>query len=121
VGNVVGPLLYTTEEAPEYARGLRSNLALYCVLIVLVAITTVYLGILNRNHSRRRVALGKSAVILDTSLYSAEEAERLRQQQTPTAQGELVEPGAENREDQVGARAFDNLTDLQNEEFVFVL
>ncbi|TIC93691.1 putative transporter [Colletotrichum higginsianum] len=128
VGNVIGPLLYKPAEAPRYTRGLTSNLALYCVIVVLVAATSLYLAFLNRSHSRRRVAMGKSAVILDTSLYSAVEAEKMQRDQAAAAAGrqageeghEMAVAGEENAQEDVGARAFDNLTDLENEEFVFV-
>ncbi|KAK6213140.1 Major facilitator superfamily transporter [Colletotrichum higginsianum IMI 349063] len=128
VGNVIGPLLYKPAEAPRYTRGLTSNLALYCVIVVLVAATSLYLAFLNRSHSRRRVAMGKSAVILDTSLYSAVEAEKMQRDQAAAAAGrqageeghEMAAAGEENAQEDVGARAFDNLTDLENEEFVFV-
>lgn len=122
VGNVVGPLLYKPAEAPKYTRGLTSNLVLYCVIVMLVVATSLYLAFLNRSHSKRRVAMGKSAVIIDTSLFSAEEAEKMKQagQSTGDNGHELTTSGEENVQDNVGARAFDNLTDLENEEFVFV-
>ncbi|ORY67112.1 major facilitator superfamily domain-containing protein [Pseudomassariella vexata] len=41
-GNVVGPLLYRQKEAPSYSPGLKSNLALYVVIIVLVVVTTLF-------------------------------------------------------------------------------
>jgi hypothetical protein len=119
-GNIIGPQLYTTAEKPGYARGLRSNLALYVVIVILVAITTLYLTMLNRSHSKRRVALGKSAVIIDTSLYSAEEAERMASQ-TGAGAADATTPDGDVGQGQVGDRAFDDLTDLENEEFVFVL
>lgn len=124
VGNVVGPLLYKPAEAPRYTRGLTSNLVLYCVIVVLVVLVSLYLAFLNRSHSKRRVAMGKSAVIIDTSLFSAAEAEKAKQEQAAQAAGdnghEMAAAGEEQAEENVGARAFDNLTDLENEEFVFV-
>ncbi|KAK1511391.1 major facilitator superfamily transporter, partial [Colletotrichum abscissum] len=124
VGNVVGPLLYKPAEAPRYTRGLTSNLVLYCVIVVLVVLVSLYLAFLNRSHSKRRVAMGKSAVIIDTSLFSAAEAEKAKQEQAAQIAGdnghEMAAAGEEQAEENVGARAFDNLTDLENEEFVFV-
>lgn len=73
--------------------------------------------------------MGKSAVILDTSLYSAVEAEKMQRDQAAAAAAgrqageeghEMAANGEENAQEDVGARAFDNLTDLENEEFVFV-
>ncbi|KAK3937031.1 putative allantoate permease [Diplogelasinospora grovesii] len=113
VGNVVGPLLYTVAESPYYSRGLRSNLSLYIVIVILVCLTSVYLHFLNKRHSRRRVELGKSAVVYDASLDSAEEVERRRA--AAAANGETAADSEET-----GDRAFENLTDLKNEEFVFV-
>ncbi|KAH7323052.1 major facilitator superfamily domain-containing protein [Stachybotrys elegans] len=114
LGNILGPLLYKPSEAPEYSRGLQWNLVLYCAIIVLVGVTSSYLAYLNREHSQRRVKAGKDAVIVDYSLYSAEEADRLRR----THAVDRAESAATNEE--TGAHAFEDLTDLQNNEFIFV-
>ena len=111
VGNIIGPLLYTQKEAPRYTRGLRSNLALYVVIMILCGLTTFYLMYLNKSHANRRVAMGKSAVIVDTSLDTAEEA--AARQAAAEGQGDAPETTP-------GDRAFDNATDLENEDFVFV-
>ncbi|KFA69925.1 hypothetical protein S40285_03902 [Stachybotrys chlorohalonatus IBT 40285] len=121
LGNIIGPLLYRPSEAPEYSRGLLSNLVLYCAIVALAGITSAYLFYLNRDHSRRRVLAGKDAVIVDYSLYSPEDADRLRRARVSDAR--LVESsanGGDDSEHRVGARAFDDLTDLQNDEFIFV-
>ncbi|KAM0327015.1 hypothetical protein ACHAQA_006138 [Verticillium albo-atrum] len=101
LGNIIGPLLYRPAEAPEYYRGLWWNLVLYLAVVALVAVTSAYITALNRAHGLRRVKMGKPAVLVDRS---------------------LDEDGGEAEEDDldVGARAFDDLTDLENEEFVFV-
>ncbi|KAL3420960.1 major facilitator superfamily transporter [Phlyctema vagabunda] len=108
-GNILGPHLYTTEEAPGYRRGLRSNLALFIVLIVLVFITTLYLKFLNRKHSQTRIKHGKSATIVDRSMQDPE----YNGQEDAALQGAVPT----NR---VGDKAFDDLTDLKNEDFIFV-
>ncbi|WZH49367.1 major facilitator superfamily domain-containing protein [Fusarium acuminatum] len=115
LGNIVGPLLYKPSEAPEYHRGLYWNLLLYCSIVGLVIVTSMYLSYLNRDHSRRRVLAGKDAVITDYSLYSPEEADRLRRARA--TDGQQVENA---RDGTVGDHAFDDLTDLMNDEFVFV-
>lgn len=129
VGNVVGPQLYTTAEKPYYRRGLISNLALYVAIVVIVAITTVYLMALNKSHSKQRVSMGKSAVIVDESLDSAEEMQRRRAavltaSANGTGEANNVNEGRAAVEEptaaRIGDRAFENLTDLKNEEFVFV-
>ncbi|UPL00988.1 hypothetical protein LCI18_011922 [Fusarium solani-melongenae] len=118
LGNIIGPLLYRPSEAPEYFRGLYWNLMLYCTIIVLVGITTVYLAHLNRDHSRRRVLAGKDAIIQDYSLHSLEEADRLRRLKTMEEQQVDNAPDETGR--RAGSRAFDDLTDLMNDEFIFV-
>ncbi|KAI1483597.1 MFS general substrate transporter [Daldinia eschscholtzii] len=127
VGNVIGPLLYSQTEAPGYAKGLRSNLALYIVIIVFVIIITIYLKVLNANHAKRRVAMGKSAVIVDTSLDPSEDAAVAHQnsdgvgKNTRNTEGGNATAGTPTKDvESPGERAFENLTDLQNEEFVFV-
>ena len=115
VGNVVGPQLYTTAEKPGYTRGLVSNLVLYVVIIIIVAIVSFYIVLLNRSHAQRRVELGKSAVVYDTSLDTVEEVERRRRE------AEASNPeGAAAAEQEAGDNAFENMTDLQNEDFIFV-
>lgn len=132
-GNIVGPLLFRTDEAPNYSKGLRVNLSLFAVILFLVAVTTLYLRYLNRMHARRRVALGKKAKIVDMSLETAEEVERLGEVQRAMrhdAQSHNVisdtedaerssdqepEPAAGNK-----GTSFADLTDLENEDFVFV-
>lgn len=81
----------------------------------LVVLTSIYLTFLNRDHSRRRVLAGKDAVIVDYSLYSPEEADRLRR--AKAIDGQTVESAKDGT---VGDRAFDDLTDLMNDEFLYV-
>lgn len=110
VGNIVGPQLYTTAEKPRYARGLRSNLSLFIVIIVIVGITTAYLALLNKRHAAKRVEMGKSAVVHDNSLDSVDEIEKRRRAAGST---DAADP-------ETGDKAFENLTDRENEDFVFV-
>ncbi|KAI1100540.1 MFS general substrate transporter [Jackrogersella minutella] len=134
IGNVVGPLLYTEKDAPGYHRGLRSNLALYIAIIAICGVATAYLKYLNASHAKRRVAMGKSAVIVDTSLDSPEEvaaAAAAAAAESKVAgvndtgdiknaeEGDVANAAAEEVE-RPGDRAFLNLTDLENEDFVFV-
>lgn len=105
-GNVIGPTLYTIAEAPGYARGLRSNLALFVVLIVLIVLATLWLTVLNRKHSKARVRLGKAAIVVD---YSMEDKKIV---------GELE--SVDRGSGQVGDKAFDDETDLKNEDFIYV-
>ncbi|KAM5345898.1 hypothetical protein ACJ41O_011759 [Fusarium nematophilum] len=133
-GNIVGPLLYSPDEAPAYTRGLRANLALYVTVIVLVALASLHLTRLNRLHSQRRVALGKSAVLIDRSLETAEEVERIESMERALREGGLREARGdedervseeedlegERREVKQGDKGFGDITDLENEDFLFV-
>ncbi|KAF4990193.1 hypothetical protein FGRMN_8614 [Fusarium graminum] len=134
-GNIVGPLLYTPDEAPSYTRGLRANLALYILVIALVVGTSLHLARLNKLHSRRRVALGKSAVLVDRSLETAEEVERIEHMEQTLRGGVLreattgdedgrISQAAEDLEREAdhkeGDKGFEDITDLENEDFLFV-
>ncbi|GAM89756.1 hypothetical protein ANO11243_077950 [Dothideomycetidae sp. 11243] len=105
-GNITGPQLYQTGDAPLYHRGLMSNLALFVVLIGLYAVQVAYLFFLNKRHAKRRVAEGKLEKIIDRSMLE-------------------VKHGYHNKEEaeesrQIGSQAFQDLTDWQNSSFVYV-
>jgi hypothetical protein len=106
-GNIIGPLLFTPDEAPAYSRGLRANIIFFLTVICLVGLTTLYLRWLNTSHGRRRVALGKSAVVVDRSLETAESVG-------------IFDSMHESEADEVDDRGFSDATDLENEDFVFV-
>lgn len=126
-GNIIGPHLYTTAEAPGYRRGLISNLSLFVVLIVLVLLTTVYLYFLNRDHAKRRVAMGKRAVVIDTSMSAIRDVDTtevaFQKDGIPSENietGQTVAAAPEGSHATIGDKAFDDETDLRNEDFVFV-
>ncbi|KAF7357794.1 hypothetical protein MVEN_00825400 [Mycena venus] len=101
-GNILGPFLYTTDQAPLYKKGLTSSLACFAALACFFLITAFYLGLLNRAHSARRTALGKTGDLVDASLESTKDAAAAQQAN-----------GA-----QFAANAFDDLTDKRNEDFI---
>ncbi|RAK98429.1 putative MFS transporter [Aspergillus ibericus CBS 121593] len=105
-GNVLGSNLYTTNEAPLYRRGLLSNLAMFCVLILLCLLNMAYLFLLNKKHEKQRVSMGKSAKIVDHSMQvvGAVPVDKLESPQQVL--------GEDN--------AFKDLTDWKNEDFVYV-
>ncbi|KAF9462293.1 major facilitator superfamily domain-containing protein [Collybia nuda] len=100
-GNIVGPLLYRTQDKPFYRRGLISNLICWIALAVLTLMTAGYLAFQNRQHAVRRVSLGKTGKVLDTSLEKHVHDDA----------------NAGVRNDQ----SFHDLTDSQNEDFIFAL
>lgn len=105
-GNIIGPHLFKPSERPHYYRGLRANLALFVGIVVLVLLAMLWIKILNRRHAATRESMGKAANIVDLSMekgrqVDAEEAENV---------------GASG----VGDKAFDDVTDIKNEDFIYV-
>jgi len=115
VGNIVGPLLYKTDDAPFYSNGLVADLICWIVLAVFVLFTAAYLAYLNKRHANERVRLGKAAVIVDTSLEDSKTAARMQIENEERERKEGADPTALN------SRAFDDLTDVKNEDFIYVL
>ncbi|TKA30296.1 hypothetical protein B0A54_15374 [Friedmanniomyces endolithicus] len=134
VGNIIGPNLYKPSEAPHYTRGLRSNLALFCVIIVLVGLGVAWIRVLNRyvrnsfrlrlvlrvqladlpthqhrRHAAQRISLGKAGKVIDLSMEN---------NKTLAKEGEAV--NGNQRVGGIGDKAFDDVTDLRNEDFIYV-
>jgi len=101
-GNIIGPLLFDAADAPAYLPGLRSTLAAFCIMVVLVLLQVGELSRLNKAQARRRIANGKPAHIHDHSM-----------------EGEYVDIAADN-EEAIGEQAFADMTDRENDEFIFV-
>ncbi|KAJ8087662.1 hypothetical protein PM082_006497 [Marasmius tenuissimus] len=102
-GNIVGPLLYRTEDKPYYRRGLVANLICWVLLAFLTGVTAAYLKYLNKKHEATRIQMGKVGKVVDRSLESYKAADKGKE--------------GEAKNDQ----AFDDLTDLRNEDFIYVL
>ena len=106
-GNVVGPQLFKPSEAPRYERGLKTNLALFVVLAVLTLAGMLLIRILNQKQAAKRRALGKSEHITDLSMADKNTAEH--------------EDNVLNVADEhVGDKAFEDVTDMRNEDFIYV-
>ncbi|RYO61362.1 hypothetical protein AA0116_g5867 [Alternaria tenuissima] len=106
-GNIIGPQLFKPSEKPHYYRGLRANLALFIAIIVLILLAMFWIKLLNRKHAATRESMGKSAIVVDTSMGTAREGDA---EEADNAQASGV-----------GDKAFDDLTDIKNEDFVYVL
>ncbi|KAE9369007.1 allantoate permease [Stipitochalara longipes BDJ] len=107
-GNIIGPLLYSTEEKPYYRTGLISNLAMFVFVEVLVGFIMLYLKFLNSKHSRMRSAVGKSATIQDESMMRKADLQSLGK-----GAGQQATPREEDH-------SFADMTDLKNEDFIYV-
>lgn len=105
-GNILGPHLFKPSEKPHYYRGLRANLALFIAILVLIVAAVAWIKVLNRKHAALRESMGKSANLVDLSMERSRDAD------------------AEGAEDihasGVGDKAFDDVTDIKNEDFIYV-
>ncbi|WWC87419.1 uncharacterized protein L201_002308 [Kwoniella dendrophila CBS 6074] len=115
IGNVVGPQVYLTKEAPLYHTGLYVDIACWCGEFILVVSMGFYLKRLNKKQEARRVALGLPANLKDISIMSTAEADayRIELEQLMAASGA--------NKDMLSEGAFDDMTDFQNPMFMYVL
>lgn len=110
-GNVIGPLLYSLDDAPLYRPGLISNLIMFVLVGFISLLIPMYLALLNKRHAKRRAELGKSAVRVDESM--------LQKSEVSAAKGLELEAG-EHVDEQSNDNGFSDLTDMQNEDFIYV-
>ncbi|KAJ9149497.1 Thiamine pathway transporter THI73 [Pleurostoma richardsiae] len=112
-GNVIGPLLYSTDQAPLYRSGLIADLIMFVLVGVLSALIPFYLMFLNRRHAKRREELGKSAQIIDESM--------MRQDKMEDSKAVEIEEGATRVQRSIEEdNAMQDMTDLKNEDFIYV-
>ncbi|KIX01113.1 uncharacterized protein Z518_10179 [Rhinocladiella mackenziei CBS 650.93] len=102
-GNIIGPLLFSKEDAPAYHPGLRKVLAIFVTMVAVIFIQLANLMFLNKLQSRKRVKNGKTAVIKDHSM----EDQYVAMDETEGGQ-------------RLGDNAFLDLTDRQNDEFTYI-
>lgn len=112
VGNIIGPLLFTPSEGPDYSRGLTINVGMFACVSLLAAVTMLYIVQLNTLHKSRRRALGKSDEVVDTSLETAQGVDAIRSNALRADEAASVLQASKD---------FSDATDLENEDFVFVL
>nr|WVH01934.1 allantoate transporter [Naematelia aurantialba] len=114
-GNIIGPQVYLTREAPYYHTGLYVDVGCWSCLCCLIIAMRFYLAYLNRKQEAKRVAMGLPANLKDMSILSHEEADVYRRELSVLlAQHGMTE--AKLFED-----AFEDLTDRQNPMFMYVL
>ena len=101
-GNIIGPLLFNSVDAPSYHPGLQKTLGVFAMFFLLVLLQIGNLFFLNRRHEKTRIANGKPAKLLDHSME------------------ERYVDMTENSNPQLGSLAFANVTDLENDEFIYV-
>ncbi|GKT47810.1 putative transporter [Colletotrichum spaethianum] len=113
-GNIIGPLLYSVDDAPVYRPGLISNLVMFVLVAFMGALIPLYLKCLNVQHAKRREALGKSTQIVDESMMRNKDV-----QDSKTVELEEAPQRQQHRaiEEDLGLQ---DMTDLKNEDFIFV-
>ncbi|RFU33969.1 hypothetical protein B7463_g2377, partial [Scytalidium lignicola] len=103
-GNLVGPQLFTSKDAPAYIQGLRAVLGIFVALLVLVFVQLAYLVFLNKMQMRKRKANGKQEIIQDRSMMVryTENDENMESERV------LVDPETAD------------ITDRKNDEFIYI-
>jgi hypothetical protein len=103
-GNIIGPLLFSTKDAPNYHPGLRAVLGIFVALAVVVLIQAANLVVLNKLQAKKRVTNGKPAILQDHSMS--------------TKYVEIDESDESGM--RLGDNAFLDLTDRKNDEFTYI-
>ncbi|KAJ5100654.1 hypothetical protein N7456_006706 [Penicillium angulare] len=104
-GNIVGPLLFNSKDAPDYHPGLKACLGIFSALAAIVLIQWANLWFLNKQQASRRVRNGKSAHIVDHSMQTHFRG---------------VEEGDVEGVTHAGTHVVDDITDRENDEFVYI-
>ena len=103
-GNILGPFLFSSKEAPYYRTGLKIVMGIFAALFALVLLQMFLLISWNKIKSKKRVELGMEAVIIDRSMMTKAE-----------------EDAAGAVEHVEGSDIDDDETDIKNPRFVYVL
>ncbi|KAL7940166.1 putative MFS transporter [Trichoderma barbatum] len=121
-GNIIGPLLFNEKDAPAYKPGLRACLAIFVTLVAVVAIQWANLVVLNKLQEKKRVRNGKKAKVVDHSMDSTYRAmDEINTDEELVIAQENADATAECVGDtRLGEQAFLDLTDRQNDEFVYI-
>lgn len=101
-GDIVGPLMFSDDQAPNYRPGTAGVLGIFVALICSIVIQVCMLVFLNKSQSKKRVRNGKSAVIVDQSMQTN------------------VNAGSKDEEHVIDESIHADLTDRQNDEFVYI-
>ncbi|KAH6657726.1 major facilitator superfamily transporter [Truncatella angustata] len=113
-GNIIGPQLYNINDAPTYRPGLISNLILFVLVGALGLLIPMYLMFLNRQHAKMREQLGGSADIVDESMMR-------RKDMTDSKQVDLEHDEHVQTQKLDDDKGLQDVTDLKNENFIYVV
>jgi hypothetical protein len=125
-GNIIGPIVFNSKDAPDYLPGLRVVLGFFVGTAACAVLQAFNLAFLNKMQERQRVRNGKPAKIKDTSMsstyhdYVADESSE--GVVDGAAEGSVAaEQGVAVEHSRIGQNAFADLTDRENDEFAYVL
>ncbi|KAI3324719.1 MFS general substrate transporter [Xylariaceae sp. AK1471] len=110
-GNIIGPQIFNTKDAPLYRPGLISALVQFVFVGALGLLIPMYLLFLNKWHGKKRVELGKRADVVDESMMKKKEMEHPQERELDH------KVQVTNVEDDNGLQ---DLSDLKNEDFIYV-
>lgn len=102
-GALIGPLLFTADQAPEYHPAIGGVLGVFIAMILLIVLQLLNLMRLNKKQAKRRVANGKSAIIVDRSMTTDLNIDERTEQEVLDDETQVLD-----------------LTDKENDEFVYV-
>lgn len=124
-GNIIGPLLFNDKDAPEYRPGLRACLGIFVTLVAVVCIQWANLMVLNKMHEKKRVKNGKKAKVVDHSMENRYHSMRESERNPDDMEIRVAEEGTRNDtpvvpENRPGEKAFLDLTDRENDEFIYI-
>lgn len=101
-GDMIGPLLFSANQAPEYLPGIAGVLGVFIAMILCVILQIGILVFLNKQQSKKRVRNGKSAGVIDRSMQRQINEDRKAEQ--------II----------VGDVISWDMTDRENDEFVYI-
>ncbi|ELR08109.1 hypothetical protein GMDG_02936 [Pseudogymnoascus destructans 20631-21] len=101
-GALIGPLLFSADQKPEYRPGIVGVLGVFVAMIVVIVLQLFLLIYLNKQQVKKRIANGKSGVIVDRSMTTEVHTDG----KTQDLLAEEVLPM--------------DLTDRENDEFMYI-
>ncbi|KAI3339238.1 major facilitator superfamily domain-containing protein [Ustulina deusta] len=123
IGNIIGPIVFNSKDAPDYFPGLRVVLGFFVATAACAILQAANLTFLNKMQERRRVQNGKPAKIKDTSM--SDTYQDLAMNESSDGAGSVsssaAEQAAAGQQSRIGQNAFADMTDRENDEFVYVL
>lgn len=123
IGNIIGPIVFNSKDAPDYFPGLRVVLGFFVATAACAILQAANLTFLNKMQERRRVQNGKPAKIKDTSMSDTYQDLAMNEPSdgAGSVSSSAAEQAAAGQQSRIGQNAFADMTDHENDEFVYVL